>query len=87
MIKALEDAIEKVRTLSEERQRYAAYVLEQLAAQGDGVYELSDEERQMVREGLADLDAGRIVPDAEMEAFWQRHRNSEPDDARNGLAR
>jgi predicted transcriptional regulator len=77
MIKALEDAIEKVRSLSEERQRYAASVLEQLAEQGVGVWELSDEERQMVREGLADLDAGRIVPDAGMEAFWQRHCASE----------
>ena len=73
MIKVLEDAIEKVKTLSEERQRYAAHVLEQIAST-DEVYRLTDEERRLVREGLADLDAGRIVSDADMETFWQRHR-------------
>ena len=72
MIKVLEDAIEKIKTLPEERQRYAAHVLEQIAEAG-GRYELSEEERRAVREGLADLDAGRIVSDAEMDAFWRRH--------------
>jgi hypothetical protein len=74
MIKVLENAIEKVRTLSEERQRYAARVLEQIAEAGDDTYRLGDEERRLVREGIADLDAGRIVSDADMDAFWQRHR-------------
>lgn len=73
MIKVLEEAIEKVKTLSEERQRYAAHVLEEIAST-DEVYRLTDEERRLVREGLADLDAGRIVSDADMEAFWRRHR-------------
>ena len=73
MIKVLEEAIEKVKTLSEERQRYAAHVLEQIAST-DEVYRLTHEERRLVREGLADLDAGRIVSDADMEAFWRRHR-------------
>ena len=74
MIKVLEQAIEKVKTLSEERQQYAARVLEQIAEAGDGVYRLTDEERRLVREGVADLEAGRIVSDADMDAFWRRHR-------------
>jgi hypothetical protein len=74
MIKVLEDAIEKVRALSEERQRYAAQVLQQIAEAGDETYRLSDEERRLVREGIADLDAGRVVSEADMEAFWRRHR-------------
>ncbi len=74
MIKTLERAIDKVRTLSPERQAYAAEVLEQIAAAGDGVYLLSEEERRLVREGLDDLDQGRIVPEAEMADFWDRHR-------------
>ena len=73
MIKALEKAIEKVKTLSEDQQRYAAHLLEQIAS-SDEVYRLTDDERRLVREGLADLDAGRIVPDADMDAFWRRHR-------------
>jgi DNA-binding protein H-NS len=74
MIKILEEAIEKVKTLSEERQRYAAHVLEQIAGAGDDVYRLSDEERRLVREGTADLDAGRIFSSADMGAFWRRNR-------------
>jgi predicted transcriptional regulator len=74
MIKVLEQAIEKVKALSPERQAYAAEVLEQIAEAGDSVYRLSDDERRLVREGLADLDAGRTVPDEEMAAFWARHR-------------
>ncbi len=75
MIKVLEQAIDKVKALSEERQRYAAEVLERIAASGDEVCQLTDEERRLVREGLDDLDAGRVVPDAEMTAFWNRHRS------------
>jgi hypothetical protein len=74
MIKVLEDAIEKVKKLSPERQQYAAEVLEQIAEAGDEVYALPEEERRLVREGLAELDAGQIVSDAEMAAFWLRHR-------------
>ena len=74
MIKVLEQAIDKVKTLSEARQQYAAEILERIAAAGDHIYALSDEERRLVREGLADLDAGRIVPEAEMAAFWDRNR-------------
>ncbi len=73
MIKVLEDAIEKVKQLPEERQRYAAHLLEQVASTNE-IDRLTDEERRLVREGLADLDAGRIVSDTDMEAFWQRHR-------------
>ena len=74
MIKALEQAIDKIRTLSEERQQVAAHILEQIAAAGDGACKLSDEERRLVGEGVADLDAGRVVSDADMAAFWRRNR-------------
>ena len=58
MIKALEQAIEKVRRLSKERQEYAAEVLEQIAQADDEIYHLTDEERRLVDEGLAELDRG-----------------------------
>lgn len=74
MIKVLEQAIEKVRVLSEERQQQAAQVLEQIAAAGDEVYRLTNEERRLVREGLDDLDAGLVVSDADMQKFWVRNR-------------
>jgi predicted transcriptional regulator len=73
MNKVLEQAIEKVRALPDDAQEFAASILEQIAAAGGGVYQLSDDERALVREGIADLDAGRIVPSPEMDAFWSRH--------------
>lgn len=73
MIKVLEKAIEKIRGLPAARQEYAASVLEQIAAAGEGVYHLSEDERAAVREGLADLDAGRVVSDGDMTTFWNRH--------------
>ena len=71
MTKLLEEAIEKVRELPEERQAYAAAVLERIAADG-GTYHLSDDERDEVRVGLAEIERGEIATDAEAAAFWKR---------------
>ena len=72
MIKALEDAIKKIRRLPPERQADAAAALERIAKAGP-TYTLSAEELDLIDEGIADADAGRTVPDEEMEAFWSRH--------------
>jgi DNA-binding protein H-NS len=74
MIKVLEQAVEKLKTLSQERQEYAAEVLEQIAAAGDGVYALSDEERRLVREGLAELDGGQAASVDEVRAVFAKYR-------------
>ena len=71
MIKVLEQAIDKVKGLSKERQEYVAEVLEEIAAEGD-VYHLTDEERRLVREGLAELDRGERASDAEVDAVLRR---------------
>ena len=74
MIEILEQAIEKVKALSTERQEYAAEVLEQIADAGDAVYHLGEEERQMVREGLAELDRVEIATNAEVRAVFDKYR-------------
>lgn len=74
MIKALEQAVEKVKMLSREQQEYAAEVLEQIVEAGDAVYALSDEERRMVREGLAELDRGEYATEAEVRAVFDKYR-------------
>lgn len=74
MIKALEQAVEKVKKLSRERQEYAAEILEQIAEAGDGVYALSEEERRLVREGLAELDRGEVATEAEVRAVFDKYR-------------
>lgn len=74
MIKVLERAVSRVKKLSKKRQEYAAEVLEQIAEAGDEIYIMSDEERRLVREGLAELDAGKVVSEKAMAKFWARHR-------------
>jgi hypothetical protein len=74
MIKALQQAVEKVKKLSAERQEYAAAVLEQIAEAGDGIYILTDEERRLVREGLDQLDRGDVATDAEVRAVFDKYR-------------
>ena len=73
MIAALEKAIDKLKTLPEDRQRYAADILEQIAA-GDGLYKLSDAERRLVREGLAELDRGEVATEAQVRAVFDKYR-------------
>ena len=74
MCKALDQAIEKIRALPPDRQEYAAGVLEEIAAGDCEPCALGDEEWALVREGLDDVDAGRVVLAADMEQFWNRHR-------------
>ena len=74
MIKALEEAIAKVKKLSQERQEYAAELLEQIAEADDEVYALSEEERRLVREGLAELDRGESASDAEVRGVFDKYR-------------
>ena len=70
MTKVLDDAIEKIRELPEERHAYAATMLELIAAQD--VYRLSDAERREVQAGLDEMTRGEIATDAEVAATWKR---------------
>ena len=75
MIKVLKQAIEKIKSLSPERQADIAELLEGVAAAGDEpVYQLSDEERALVSEGLAELDRGEIASEAEVRAVYDKYR-------------
>ena len=74
MTKLLERPIRKVKELPVERQDYAAYVLETIAAKVNGVYHLTDEERADVQEALEEVRRGEVVSEKEMEKFWSRHQ-------------
>ena len=74
MTKSLEQAVEKVKKLSKERQDYAAEVLDLIAEAGDEVYMLTDEERRLVREGLDELARGETATDAEVRAVFDKYR-------------
>lgn len=71
MIKVLEQAIEKARTLPKERQEYIAEVIEEIAAEGD-FYQLTDDERRLVREGTDELDRGEYASEAQIDAALRR---------------
>jgi truncated hemoglobin YjbI len=72
MTKVLEDAIEKVRQLPDERQAYVAEVLEQIAAAGGDPFTVPEEHRAAVLEGLEQAERGEFVTDHEMAALWKK---------------
>jgi predicted transcriptional regulator len=71
MTKILEDAVEKVRKLPEDRQAYIAEVLEQFAAAGSEPFIVPDDHRAAVLEGFREAERGEFVSDDEMAALWK----------------
>ena len=74
MIKSLENAVQKLSAQSEQRQRYAAAVLERIASAPDDIHVLSEAERHLVEEGLAELDKGEVATEAEVRAVFDKYR-------------
>ncbi len=66
MIKVLEMAIEKVRTLPKDRQAYAALMLEEIAADTAGEYRLSEDERRLIQEAIDEFDRGENASEADV---------------------
>jgi predicted transcriptional regulator len=72
MTKVLEDAIEKVRKLPEDRQAYAAELLEQIAAASGDPFVVPEAHRAAVLEGLGQAGSGEFVNEDEMAALWKK---------------
>ena len=72
MIDAL---IERVGTWPEELQEEAVRALLALEARRMGAYQLSDDERAAIDEGLAEADRGNFVSNEDVAAFFKRHGN------------
>jgi hypothetical protein len=72
MMKVLEEAIEKVKTLSEERQALAAEVLEHIAATEAGVFHVPDEHLSAVLEGLEQAKRGEFADDTAVERVLRK---------------
>ncbi len=72
MTKPLEQAIARVRELTDEEQDELARAL--LAMVGDAsAFPLDDETRAAIREGLAQADRGEFVPDEVIAEADKRH--------------
>ena len=65
--------LDRVRTWPEERQAYAAEILELLEAQDQIPVPVSDDEWQAIQEGNAQAERGEFVNDEDMAAFYKRH--------------
>jgi predicted transcriptional regulator len=72
MTKVLEDVIEKVRRLPEDRQAYVAEVLEQIVANDGDLFVVPDEHRAAVLEGLGQAERGEFATDQEMATLWKK---------------
>lgn len=70
MIEKLEKAIEKVKRLPDDRQAYAALLLEELAS--DETFVIPDDHKPAVAEGLAQARRGELVSPAEMLELWKK---------------
>jgi predicted transcriptional regulator len=72
MTKVLEDAIEKVRKLPQDRQAYVAEVLEQIAAAGSDPFIVPETHRAAVLKGLREAERGEFASDEEMADLWKK---------------
>jgi predicted transcriptional regulator len=73
MTKILEEAIKKIRELSEADQEEAAAMLLSVASKGSNLIRLDEETRAAIREGRAQARRGEFVSDADMATFFRRH--------------
>ncbi len=69
----IESVLDRVRSWPKERQDEAVEMLLYLETK-DEPYILSDEERAMVRRGLADADAGNFASDEQVKELFSRYR-------------
>ncbi len=71
MIKGLEKAVERVRALPEDRQAYAAQVLDEIADEAVA-YKLSSDERDDLSAALEEMEHGEVASDADVAAVFAR---------------
>ncbi len=72
MIDALEIAIEKLKRLPEDKQAYAAELIEEVAASEEDVFRIPDDHLPGVLEGLAQAERGEFASEEEVERALRR---------------
>jgi predicted transcriptional regulator len=72
MTKMVQEAIEALKELPEDRQVTVARAILDYASHDDGLYHLTDEERSEVRAGLAEIRRGEIASDEEVAETYKR---------------
>ena len=72
MTKMVQEAIEALQELPEDRQTTVARAILDYASHDDGKYHLTDDERREVRAGMAEVKRSEIASDAEVAAVYKR---------------
>jgi phage-related protein len=72
MTKMVQEAIEALKELPEDRQATVARAILDYASHDDDVYHLTDDERREVRAGLAEIRRGDIASDEEVAETYKR---------------
>ena len=73
MNERLEAVLKRARSWPEEKQAWAARLLEDLESETeDDVYVLSSEEKADLEEALKEIENGEIASDAEVEAVFRK---------------
>ena len=66
------EILDRVCAWPQEDREELAEVAREIEARRTGIYELSPDEEQAVREGLAELERGEWASEEAMRAFWSR---------------
>ena len=74
MADALEHAIEKLRAMAPEQQKFVADYLDGLADASETPVEIGTDDQMIVDRALAEIDAGDIATDEEVAAYRRRAR-------------
>jgi len=74
MNKIVENILDQVADWPDEARRELKQAVVDIEARHFGVYEMSDDERAAVQEGLAQADRGEFVPDEAIAAYFNQHR-------------
>jgi phage-related protein len=72
MTKMVQEAIEALKELPEDRQVTVARAILDYASHNDGLYHLTEEERREVRAGLAEIQRGDIASDEEVAKVYKQ---------------
>ena len=74
MGKRLKEMIERAETWSEEAQEEALATLQAIEAEFSEPYELTDDDRRAIDQGLEDVRQGRLASDEEVSRLFARFR-------------
>ena len=72
MTKVLDEAIDALKDLPEDRQAAVARAILDYASHDESVYYLTDDERAEVRAGVAEIERGDIASDRDVARAYRR---------------